>query len=112
MRAPPCAPPILRLSLLRGVEMDSWRVAVLGDGGVGKTALAVQARIASRRLSPDGILIDPAPHYSRSSRSIVSLVRIDIHICVPLSAYPGNSVCILSITEVSSIYLSTRVLSR
>jgi predicted ATPase len=22
--------------------MDSWRVAVLGDGGVGKTALAVQ----------------------------------------------------------------------
>jgi GTPase SAR1 family protein len=23
-------------------EMDSWRVAVLGDGGVGKTALAVQ----------------------------------------------------------------------
>ena len=25
--------------------MDSWRVAVLGDGGVGKTALAVQVRI-------------------------------------------------------------------
>ena len=24
--------------------MDSWRVAVLGDGGVGKTALAVQVR--------------------------------------------------------------------
>jgi len=23
-------------------EMDNWRVAVLGDGGVGKTALAVQ----------------------------------------------------------------------
>lgn len=22
--------------------MDSWRIAVLGDGGVGKTALAVQ----------------------------------------------------------------------
>lgn len=22
--------------------MDNWRVAVLGDGGVGKTALAVQ----------------------------------------------------------------------
>jgi hypothetical protein len=25
--------------------MDSWRVAVLGDGGVGKTALAVQVRL-------------------------------------------------------------------
>lgn len=25
------------------LDMDSWRVAVLGDGGVGKTALAVQA---------------------------------------------------------------------
>jgi GTPase SAR1 family protein len=25
-------------------EMDNWRVAVLGDGGVGKTALAVQVR--------------------------------------------------------------------
>ena len=24
-------------------NMDHWRVAVLGDGGVGKTALAVQA---------------------------------------------------------------------
>lgn len=23
-------------------EMDSWRLALLGDGGVGKTALAVQ----------------------------------------------------------------------
>ena len=28
-------------------EMDSWRVAVLGDGGVGKTALAVQVRSSS-----------------------------------------------------------------
>ena len=27
--------------------MDSWRVAVLGDGGVGKTALAVQVRLPS-----------------------------------------------------------------
>ena len=26
-------------------DMDCWRVAVLGDGGVGKTALAVQVRI-------------------------------------------------------------------
>lgn len=25
-------------------EMDSWRLALLGDGGVGKTALAVQVR--------------------------------------------------------------------
>ena len=28
-------------------NMDSWRVAVLGDGGVGKTALAVQVRSSS-----------------------------------------------------------------
>jgi GTPase SAR1 family protein len=26
--------------------MDNWRVAVLGDGGVGKTALAVQVSIS------------------------------------------------------------------
>ena len=26
-------------------EMDNWRVAVLGDGGVGKTALAVQVYV-------------------------------------------------------------------
>lgn len=25
--------------------MDSWRIALLGDGGVGKTALAVQVRL-------------------------------------------------------------------
>lgn len=33
--------------------MDNWRVAVLGDGGVGKTALAVQvsALVASTRRS-------------------------------------------------------------
>jgi len=28
-------------------DMDCWRVAVLGDGGVGKTALAVQVCVAS-----------------------------------------------------------------
>jgi GTPase SAR1 family protein len=27
--------------------MDNWRVAVLGDGGVGKTALAVQVCLSS-----------------------------------------------------------------
>ena len=26
-------------------QMDSWRVAMLGDGGVGKTALAVQVSL-------------------------------------------------------------------
>lgn len=35
----------LMLPYLRMAEMDSWRVAVLGDGGVGKTALAVQVSI-------------------------------------------------------------------
>lgn len=34
--------------------MDSWRVAVLGDGGVGKTALAVQVRVPSTpKATPD-----------------------------------------------------------
>jgi hypothetical protein len=37
-------------------EMDNWRVAVLGDGGVGKTALAVQV---STLLSPLTILVNP-----------------------------------------------------
>ena len=32
--------------------MDNWRVAVLGDGGVGKTALAVQASLHSRCPAP------------------------------------------------------------
>jgi GTPase SAR1 family protein len=38
--------------------MDNWRIAVLGDGGVGKTALAVQvstlafATFPSLPLSP------------------------------------------------------------
>jgi len=32
------------LSPCNDVEMDNWRVAVLGDGDVGKTALAVQVR--------------------------------------------------------------------
>lgn len=32
--------------------MDSWRVAVLGDGGVGKTALAVQVRLPCIRPLP------------------------------------------------------------
>lgn len=35
--------------------MDSWRVAVLGDGGVGKTALAVQVRLPR-------LLFPPSPH--------------------------------------------------
>lgn len=37
--------------------MDSWRVAVLGDGGVGKTALAVQVS-ALVLLSIRGCCID------------------------------------------------------
>jgi anion-transporting ArsA/GET3 family ATPase len=35
--------------------MDNWRVAVLGDGGVGKTALAVQVSASSQSY-----LITPA----------------------------------------------------
>ena len=41
--------------------MDSWRVAVLGDGGVGKTALAVQVRVVSQG-SPFHVL-SPSLHF-------------------------------------------------
>lgn len=37
--------------------MDNWRVAVLGDGGVGKTALAVQVSILN--ILPLWLLIGP-----------------------------------------------------
>jgi GTPase SAR1 family protein len=30
------------ITTLNLAQMDNWRVAMLGDGGVGKTALAVQ----------------------------------------------------------------------
>jgi len=33
---------LLNANFFQNTTMDSWRVAVLGDGGVGKTALAVQ----------------------------------------------------------------------
>ena len=32
----------------RNVEMDYWRLTVIGDGGVGKTALSVQVCWLSR----------------------------------------------------------------
>lgn len=51
-------------------RMDSWRVAVLGDGGVGKTALAVQVR-APAPLS----LAATHPLSHHSLRSIALLVR-------------------------------------
>jgi hypothetical protein len=38
----------LQVSYQSNIEMDNWRVAVLGDGGVGKTALAVQVCWLSR----------------------------------------------------------------
>ena len=41
------------------LEMDSWRVVVLGDGGVGKTALAVQVCPQLIPRSPTMIL---TPH--------------------------------------------------
>lgn len=42
--------------------MDSWRVAVLGDGGVGKTALAVQVGVVLAFDSePYNVLIIPPP---------------------------------------------------
>lgn len=39
--------------------MDNWRVAVLGDGGVGKTALAVQVCLLS--ILPKHMSLIPIP---------------------------------------------------
>lgn len=36
-------------------EMDSWRLALLGDGGVGKTALAVQVHSSARSICTSGV---------------------------------------------------------
>lgn len=52
--------------------MDSWRVAVLGDGGVGKTALAVQ--VSDRHAT---IVCGRADIITISLPSIVLLVRLN-----------------------------------
>ena len=57
------------LSDLVPLDMDNWRVAVLGDGGVGKTALAVQVYI-----TPQFCLIYYAHSWPHSLPSTVSLV--------------------------------------
>jgi hypothetical protein len=37
--------------------MESWRVVILGDGDVGKTALAVQVCLSFHSRSPRGLVI-------------------------------------------------------
>lgn len=37
--------------------MENWRVAILGDGGVGKTALAVQVCLSFHSRSPRFLVI-------------------------------------------------------
>ena len=58
--------------------MDQWRVTVLGDGGVGKTALAVQV---SCRFSPfsRSISIRHPDTFLFSLLSIASLVSHFTH---------------------------------
>jgi predicted ATPase len=46
--------------------MDNWRVAVLGDGGVGKTALAVQVSPPNLlSVHPEGDLYEVYPQLFR-----------------------------------------------
>lgn len=52
--------------------MDCWRVAVLGDGGVGKTALAVQVRIPSHLLPSSSLFLTYEYLSSPSTASLVS----------------------------------------
>jgi GTPase KRas protein len=41
-------------------NMDRWRVAVLGDGGVGKTALAVQVSLLALSSLPISLMFCPS----------------------------------------------------
>ena len=57
--------------------MDSWRVAVLGDGGVGKTALAVQVSLLCKYPEGHSLIVLFCP----SSLSIALLVRHPKNLC-------------------------------
>lgn len=50
--------------------MDNWRVAVLGDGGVGKTALAVQ--VSTHRWLRRIPISNALSHSLHSTASLVS----------------------------------------
>jgi hypothetical protein len=55
--------PLLSCALIPlSAEMDHWRVAVLGDGGVGKTALAVQVSLSSPSPSCAPFSLSYCPH--------------------------------------------------
>lgn len=55
-------------------DMDCWRVAVLGDGGVGKTALAVQVRTPSHPLLSSSLFLTCDSSSLHSTASLVSLI--------------------------------------
>lgn len=74
-------------------NMDRWRVAVLGDGGVGKTALAVQVS----RLAPSSLpnSLTPASVHSELFRWYVKPLCLSeqvLIVCLPLfPLFRGNT---------------------
>jgi hypothetical protein len=94
--------------------MDQWRVTVLGDGGVGKTALAVQV---SCSLFPNlsQSLTNLIRIYSDSLLSTASLVSFLLHVAhepqFSLSSLPTRPPALPSFTHLSPFFTAKRPLT-